>query len=149
MGNFNTDRFASKTIEWATPANVFDPLNSEFRFTLDVCANSENSKCPAFYDMEKNGLAQQWVGTCWMNPPYGREMTEWLRKAIAERENGVTTVALIPARTNTGWWHDLVIPNGEVRFLRGRPKFVGAKHGLPFPLAIVVFRAAQPALAAA
>ena len=133
-------KFESVTVEWATPDSIWKPLDAEFRFTLDVASTHENAKCAAHYTMAEDGLKQKWDGVCWMNPPYGRAMTDWLRKAVAEMANGVTTVALIPARTNTGWWHDIVIPNGEVRFVRGRPKFGGADHGLPQPLAIVVFR---------
>jgi len=140
MANFDANRFASKKVEWPTPDSVFEPLNREFGFTIDVCATSENARCAKYFTEEMDGLNQEWSGVCWMNPPYGRRMLVWLRRAAKERDNGVTTVALIPARTNTGWWHDIVIPNGEVRFVRGRPKFGGADHGLPQPLAIVVFR---------
>ena len=140
MADFDTNRFASKTIEWATPDSVWKPLDAEFHFTLDVCATAENTRCQRYHTKETNGLRQPWDGVCWMNPPYGREMIAWLKRAVAERDNGVTTVALIPARTNTGWWHDIVTPNSEVRFVRGRPRFGDADHGLPFPLAVVIFR---------
>jgi phage N-6-adenine-methyltransferase len=133
-------QFESATVEWPTPASLWNPLNDEFGFTLDVCATSENAKCLRYYTKEQDGLSQKWFGVCWMNPPYGREMVKWLKRANMERANGVTTVALIPSRTNTGWWHDIVMVN-EVRFVRGRPKFGKAKEGLPWPLAIVIFRA--------
>lgn len=136
-------KFGSGTVEWPTPDSMWKPLNDEFGFTLDVASTHENAKCAAHYTMAEDGLAQAWSGVCWMNPPYGRVMTAWLRKAVAEMGNGVTTVALVPARTNTTWWHDLCMKFGEVRFVRGRPKFVGAIHGLPQPLAIVVFRGAS------
>lgn len=141
MADFDTNRFASKKVEWGTPASLFDPLAREFGFTLDVCALPENAKCATYFTPENDGLKMPWSGVCWMNPPYGREMVLWLKKAREERENGVTTVALIPARTNTGWWHEIVMPCSEVRFVRGRPCFVGCEHGLPFPLAIAIFRA--------
>jgi phage N-6-adenine-methyltransferase len=140
MANFDHNRFASKTTEWTTPDALWAPLHEEFHFTLDVCATESNAKCERYYTREMNGLRQIWDGVCWMNPPYGREMVEWLKRAVRERENGVTTVALIPARTNTAWWHDIVMPNAEIRFVRGRPHFGETDHGLPFPLAVVIFR---------
>ena len=133
-------KFESATVEWPTPQDLFDEINREFNFTTDVAATDENAKCKNYYTKEQDGLKQEWRGVCWMNPPYGRAMTEWLKKAIKETWNGTTTVCLIPARTNTAWWHDLCQKYGEVRFVRGRPKFGGADHGLPQPLAIVVFR---------
>ena len=134
-------QFESATVEWPTPDSLWLPLHAEFGFTLDVCATPENAKCPRYFTREQDGLVQTWEGVVWMNPPYGRPMVAWLKKAIAEQARGVTTVALIPSRTNTGWWHDLVM-TGEVRFVRGRPKFGNATEGLPWPLAVVVWRAA-------
>ena len=133
-------KFESATVEWPTPQELFDELNAEFGFTTDVAATNDNAKCAHYYTQEQDGLKQDWRGVCWMTPPYGRAMVEWLKKAIRETWNETTTVCLIPARTNTAWWHDLCQKYGEVRFVRGRPKFGGADHGLPQPLAIVVFR---------
>lgn len=136
----NGTAFNSKSVEWETPQDLFDKLNAEFRFTLDVASTHENAKCSSHFTKEDDGLIQEWAGVCWCNPPYGREMPRWIRKARQEAEaRKVVTVMLIPSRTNTGWWHDEVM-KGEVRFVRGRPKFNGGKHGLPFPLAIVIFR---------
>jgi len=140
MADFDRNRFDSKTVEWSTPDNIYQPLNSEFKFTLDVCATADNAKCSKYYTKEQDGLAQQWDGICWMNPPYGREMVKWLKKALAESYRGVTTVCLIPARTNTVWFHELCFEQAEVRFIKGRPKFGDADHGLPFPLAIIIYR---------
>lgn len=116
-------QFESATVEWETPADLFQPLNDEFRFTLDVAATADNTKCARFFTSEDDGLAQPWSGVCWMNPPYGREMAKWMHKAVAEQARGVTTVCLTPARTNTNWFHALCLKHGEVRFIRGRPKF--------------------------
>lgn len=138
MAFFKT-KFSSGNSDWETPIALFDSFDAEFHFTLDVCASAGNAKCDQYFDKAKNGLIQDWSGVCWMNPPYGRGMVDWLKKAVAEGERGVTTAALIPARTNTGWWHDICQRFGEVRFLRGRPVFLGAKHGLPQPLALVIF----------
>jgi hypothetical protein len=101
--------FSSKSAEWSTPQPLFDSLKSEFRFTLDVCATAENAKCATFYTMADNGLAQPWAGTCWCNPPYGRQIGLWLAKAHESVASGATTVALIPSRTDTRWWHGIVM----------------------------------------
>lgn len=141
MANFNKNRFAAKTTEWATPPEFFAPLNDEFHFTLDVCATHKNKKVKKCFTKSENGLRQSWKGhVCWMNPPYGRAMVLWLQKAQASAQySGATTVCLIPARTNTAWWHDICLKAAEIRFVLGRPKFGDAEHGLPFPLAVVVF----------
>ena len=138
MADFKT-KFATGRQDWETPATVFDPLNAEFGFTLDVCATAENAKCVRYYTQADDALKQAWEGICWMNPPFGTQGA-WVRKAYAESQrNGATVVCLLPARTNTNWWHDYCM-KGEIRYLRGRPKFKGAEHGLPQPLAIVIFR---------
>lgn len=133
--------FSSKTDLWETPADVFARLNTEFRFTLDVCALPENAKCRRFYTPKQDGLKQRWSGRCWMNPPYGRSIAQWMRKAWEESRRGVTVVCLVPARPDTAWFQDYAA-RGEVRFLRGRLKFGNCKNSAPFPSAIVVFRAA-------
>ncbi len=138
-------KFESASVEWPTPPALFDEIDAEFKFTLDVAATPENAKCSKFFTQEDDGLSQDWAGVCWCNPPYGRAMTKWIKKAIRETWNGVTTVMLIPARTNTKWFHDLCMTFGDVRFIKGRPKFGGADHGLPQPLCLVVFRG-RPAL---
>ena len=140
MANFDKNRFAAKSVEWETPFEFFSPLNAEFKFTLDVCATQENKKVSNCFTLSENGLIQSWKdNTCWMNPPYGREMVKWLEKAKNETKSGVTTVCLIPARTNTSWWHSICLKASEIRFVKGRPKFGNATHGLPFPLAIIIF----------
>jgi phage N-6-adenine-methyltransferase len=132
--------FSSATDEWATPQDFFDKLAATYQFTTDVCATKENAKCADFYTKEDNGLTKDWVGVCWMNPPYGRDIKYWVRKAYeSARANGAIVVCLLPARTDTSWWHDYVLPHGQVTFIRGRLKFGGAKNSAPFPSAIVVF----------
>lgn len=130
---------SSKTDMWETPKWLFDQLNDIYRFTLDVCAVPENAKCERFFTPEQDGLAQEWTGTCWMNPPYGREIGKWVKKAYESAQKGATVVCLLPARTDTSWWHDYCM-KGEITFLRGRLKFGQAKNSAPFPSAIVVFR---------
>lgn len=129
--------FSSKTDLWETPQDFFDKLNEEFHFQTDVCALPENAKCENFYTPEQDGLAQEWSGTCWCNPPYGRQIAKWVRKAS---ESKATVVMLIPARTDTAWFHDYIYGKAEVRFVRGRLKFGEAKNSAPFPSMVVVFR---------
>lgn len=131
--------FTSNTSEWETPQWLFDKLNNTYKFTLDVCALPENAKCVTYYTPDIDGLSQKWRGSCWMNPPYGREIGKWIKKAYESAQDGATVVCLLPARTDTAWWHDYCM-HGDITFLRGRLKFGNAKNSAPFPSAIVVFR---------
>lgn len=131
--------FSSVTDLHATPQDFFDKLNVEFGFDLDACASHENAKCARYYTKEDDGLAQDWEGTVWMNPPYGREIGAWMTKANDAAKHGATVVCLVPARTDTNWWHEYAIQH-EVRFVRGRLKFGNAKNSAPFPSAVVVIR---------
>jgi len=136
--------FSSKTDLWATPQDLFDRLHAVHGFTLDVCATPENAKCSRYYTSEIDGLTQDWKdNVCWMNPPYGREIGRWVKKAYeATFTNGqhvAKVVCLLPARTDTAWWHDYIIPHGKIEFLRGRLKFGGHSNSAPFPSAIVIF----------
>ena len=129
--------------DWETPPVLFAELDAEFGFTLDVCASRHNAKCSRFFDEREDGLAQDWCGaTCWMNPPYGPFVARWIRKAWEESQRGATVVCLVPARTDTAWWHDFAM-RGEIRFLRGRLRFGGSPNPAPFPSALVIFRPAQ------
>ena len=135
----NTVHFMSQRQDWETPQFIFDGLDAEFGFEFDVCATANNAKCRAFFSPDEDALSRRWTGVCWMNPPYGRGIERWLRKAFESARAGATVVCLIPARTDTVWWHRYVM-RGEIRFLRGRLKFVGAANSAPFPSAIVIFR---------
>ena len=144
MANF-FGKFNSAKQEWATPQSLFDKLNDEFHFTIDLAADETNHKCEKYFSKEDDALRQDWSGyTGWINPPYGSnksKLQDWIKKAHYEaEENGCTVVMLIPARTNTKWWHRYCMQAAEVRFLCGRPKFGNANHGLPQPLAIIVFQ---------
>jgi phage N-6-adenine-methyltransferase len=134
----NTDlMFSSKTDLWETPQEIFDKLNSVFSFKTDVCAIPENAKCQKYFTPEDNGLEQEWTESCWMNPPYGREIKKWVKKAYESAKiNGATVVCLLPSRTETLWWQKFCA-EGEVHFLRGRLRFSGQKNCAPFPSAIV------------
>lgn len=108
---------------WETPQPLFDRLDDEFHFTLDAAASDSNHKCRRYFTQEDDGLSQPWSGTVWCNPPYGKAIPSWLQKAIKEQARGVTSVFLVFARTDTRWFHELVLPYAEVRFLPGRVKF--------------------------
>lgn len=134
---------SSATCEWETPQEFFDRLNDQYHFDLDVCATPENAKCERYFTREQDGLDQEWSGCCWMNPPYGKEIGNWMRKAYERMFGGATVVCLVPARTDTAWWHDYAM-KGKITFIRGRLKFGGQKKPAPFPSAIVVFEGEEP-----
>jgi phage N-6-adenine-methyltransferase len=133
--------------DWETPQLLFDALNAEFGFNLDVAASAENAKCRDFFTTETNGLAQDWAGhKCFCNPPYGREISAWVEKAYRESLKGTLVVMLIPARTDTSYWHRFIFGKAEVRFLQGRVRFCldGERTGpAPFPSAVIVYRDGQ------
>ena len=128
-----------RTDIWATPQDLFDKLDAIFNFNIDVCALPENAKCEKFYTPQINGLLQDWCGVCWMNPPYGREITDWIAKAALTAQQGHTVVALLPVRTDVTWWQEHCM-HREIHYIKGRLKFGGCKTGAPFGCAIVVFR---------
>lgn len=135
----NTDvMFSSKTDLWATPQDLFDKYDAIYQFETDVCALPENAKCKRFFTPEMDGLKQEWTGICWCNPPYGRQIGKWVEKAC---KSFATVVMLLPARTDTKWFHDYCLPYGKIEFLRGRLKFGGCDNSAPFPSMIVVFEA--------
>jgi len=131
--------FSSDKHDWGTPQYIYDYLDNIFVFNLDPCATKENAKCKNYYTEEQDGLSKSWRDkTVFMNPPYGREISKWMEKASSREANVV--VCLIPARTDTAWWHDYVMFRASyVLFVRGRIKFEGAEHGAPFPSAIVIY----------
>lgn len=140
-----TNKFDSVRQDWDTPDSVFLPLDAEFHFTLDLAASEKNTRCKRFYSKEQDGLKQEWKGIAWINPPFGdksSKMVDWIKKAWhdTQRDPDLTVVMLIPARTNTKWFHDYCMKAAEVRFIKGRPKFGDASHGLPQPLVIIVFK---------
>ena len=132
--------FSSKTDLWETPQDFFEKLDREFGFELDVCALPENAKCSRYFSPMDDGLEQDWTGVCWCNPPYGREIEKWVKKDYISAIEGATVVMLLPARTDTRWFHDWIYGKTEIRFIRGRLKFGGAEYSAPFPNMVVVFR---------
>ena len=133
--------FSSAKSDWGTPQELVDKLSKIFPFVLDVCASEENKKCFYFISEEENAFETEWAQRCcWMNPPYGREIGKWVQRAYEQsRKHNNTIVCLLPARTDTRWWHDYCM-RGEITFLKGRITFDGASAPAPFPSAIVVFR---------
>ncbi|MCS4277924.1 site-specific DNA-methyltransferase (adenine-specific) [Mycetocola sp. BIGb0189] len=152
MGTVNSGLFTSSTDEWPTPADLFETLDREFQFTLDPCANADNAKCERYFTVDDDGLSQRWDGAVFMNPPYGRQMRHWIEKAYRSARDGATVVALIPARTDTTYWHQFVMRAAEVRFIEKRLHFSSQRHddrvaegkasahNAPFPSVVVVFR---------
>ena len=143
ISQVNPGLFSSATDDWGTPQALFDDINTEFGFTLDACASSHNFKVDNYFTKEDNALTKDWPGIVWMNPPYGRTIGTWMSKAFSEAQKGGIVVCLVPARTDTAWWHDYAM-KGEIRFLRGRLKFeqpgFAKNSSAPFPSAIVIFR---------
>ena len=137
--------FSSKKMDWCTPQMFFDALNTEFNFTLDAAATDKTAKCVEYFTPANDGLSQSWKtdGAVFCNPPYGREIGKWVRKACDEARNGTTIVLLIPARTDTSYWHDYIFGKAEVRFVRGRLKFTDDDGNVaapaPFPSAVVIY----------
>jgi site-specific DNA-methyltransferase (adenine-specific) len=136
---------SSNSSEWATPQWLFNLLNNTYLFTLDPCSTDENAKCRKHYTKEENGLVQSWAGErVFVNPPYGKEITAWVKKCFTESKNMAYTnlhlvVALLPARTDTRWFHDYVYGKAEIFFIKGRLKFGDGKGCAPFPSMIAVW----------
>ena len=136
----NDVHFSSAKSDWETPRRFFDALNAEFKFTLDACASDANAKCSDYFSVDDDALRQRWDGVVWMNPPYGHGIGKWTQKAYEESQRGSVVVGLIPARTETLWWHEYVMKAEETRLIRGRLRFSGSSVGAPFPSAVVVWR---------
>ena len=138
--SINTGLFTSDRPDWETPAELFALYDAQYHFTLDVCATANNAKCKHFFTVEDDGLRQSWAGeVCWCNPPYGREVGAWVEKAAHEMTRTKLIAVLLPARTDTAWWHDYVAPFASIDFLRGRVRFVGADSSAPFPSAVAIY----------
>lgn len=131
---------SSDTNDWETPQKLYDYYHDRFCFDLDVCASTKNTKHSVnYFTIKDNGLKQDWYKINWMNPPYGRQIGLWVKKAYDESLKGKVTVCLLPARTDTKWWHDYVLKADHIHFIKGRLKFSGQKNSAPFPSCIVIF----------
>ncbi len=135
--------FSSASCEWNTPTAFFNQLDDEFHFTLDVCASADNCLVDAYYDVYDlwSSLTKPWPGVCWVNPPYGRTIAQWIKKAYESSLQGSTVVCLVPSRTDVKWWHDWAMKANEIRFIQGRLKYSNSQYNAPFPNALLVFRA--------
>ena len=122
--------FSSASVHWATPVDLYKALDAEFHFNDDPCPLNALT----------DGLARSWGTSTYCNPPYGKEIGIWMKKAYQEGAEGKTIVCLIPSRTDTEWWHEFVMKASEIRFLRGRLKFGNSKNSAPFPSAIAIFK---------
>lgn len=140
----NKGLFSSNSDNWETPQVLFDRLNAHYHFTVDVCATYENAKVEKFFTPEMDGLKQDWQGVCWCNHPYGREIGKWVEKAIYSMKHGATIVMLLPARTDTKWFHQYLYnkPGVHIIFLEGRLKFGKAQNSAPFPSMLAILRGA-------
>jgi len=132
--------FSRATDEWYTPQDFYQKLDSEFSFTLDPCATAENAKTETFFTIDDDGLTKDWHGhSVFINPPYSK-IKDWVKKCAEEaKKPGTRCVMLIPSRTDTRWFHEFIYNKAEVRFLKGRLKFGGAKWNAPFPNMLVIF----------
>lgn len=139
----NDGRWHSRGSDWSTPQGLFNKLNAEFNFTLDVCASDWNAKCEKYFTEEQDALKQDWGNNvCWMNPPYGKVLKQWIEKAFQSSLNGADVVCLVPSATDLEWWHKFAM-KGEIRFIRSRPRFVtkeGKWQQTFSPSTILIFR---------
>jgi len=139
----NKGLMSSNSNEWETPQWLFYELHGEFGFTLDPCCTKENAKCKRYYTKEYNGLTKDWGGECVVvNPPYGREISKWVKKCHDEfmrKDARVRIVMLIPARTDTKYFHEYIYNKARLEFIKGRLKFSDSKNSAPFPSMIVIF----------
>lgn len=141
----NPVMFSSESNEWTTPQEFFDKLNEEFNFNLDPCSTDENHKCDRYFTKKQDGLKQDWGGQrVFVNPPYGTEISKWVEKSYREGiKDNTLVVMLIPARTDTKYFHDFILHRSEIRFIKGRLKFGEGKGSAPFPSMLVIFRGAK------
>ncbi|WP_419154285.1 DNA N-6-adenine-methyltransferase [Weissella viridescens] len=153
MSKFTAPNGAAMTSnkqDWETPQRFFDKLNDRFNFDLDAAATSENHKLDNYITPEMNALECEWDGNVFINPPYGKQLKYFVKKAFEEykRDSDRVIVMLIPARTDTSYWHDYIFENAKIEFLRGRLKFEvngESKYPAPFPSALVIFGTAKAA----
>lgn len=147
--SINDGMFSSDKDYWATPIDFFNKLNDEFNFNLDPCCYKETAKCSKYFTKDDDGLIQNWEGhTVFCNPPYGRDIGDWVKKCYKESKKADTLVViLIPARTDTKYFHKYIYKNAkEIRFIEGRLKFTDFRNpdkktsAAPFPSMIVVFK---------
>ena len=139
MGKVNPGMMSSKSDEWTTPIELFDALHNRFIFDLDAAASDENHLCDRYYTKETDGLSQPWEGKrVFCNCPYS-QIARWAEKFQEESSRALLIAALVPARTDTRWWHKYIVEADKIVFLRGRLKFSNSKNSAPFPSALAIW----------
>lgn len=139
MGIGKINEFKSNKTEYSTPLKLFKVINDEFHFTLDVCAGEENTKCKNYFSYEDNALIQDWIGVCWMNPPFNKELKKWIIKARNESKKHKSIICcLVPFRGNTIWFKDVCM-DSEIRFIIGEVNFNDLERGLWLPMCLMIF----------
>ncbi len=138
--------FSSKKDDWETPQSFFDELDAKYKFNWDLASSDANAKCVNHFTVGDNSLSQDWSvleGNLWLNPPYGRDLKHWVKKAYESSINrDGALVMLIPSRTDTSYWHDYIFDKAEIKFIRGRLKFESggvASQPAPFPSALITY----------
>lgn len=133
--------FSSDKHDYETPDDFFAMVNSEFKFTLDVCADAKNAKVKKYYSKRDNGLSQEWHGRVWCNPPYGSEIVQWVEKADSESKRSYCKiiVMLLPVRSDTKWFHNFIYKKVEIRFIKGRLRFKNTNSSAPFPSMLAIW----------
>ena len=138
--------YSSRTEEWETPVDLFDRLHAIYHFQLDACASATNAKCRQFFTRSDDALVQSWAqyGRVWMNPPYGRQIGQFMKKACEKSQKGSLVVALVPARTDTKWWHNWIAGKADTLFLHGRLRYLDVskseQHAAPFPSVLIIYQ---------
>lgn len=140
---FDKKKFFGGRNNWCTPQFVFDYFDNKYSFTLDVAADKSNAKTFFYCDVFSDGLKAKWFGRVWCNPPYGRSIGKWVKKAY---ESSCTSCLLIPAWTDTAWFHDYILGKAKIIFLQGRIAFEGASAPAPFPSMVVIFHDGPPSI---
>lgn len=139
MGIGKINNFNSEKTEYSTPISLFEPLKREFNLKIDVCANKNNAKLPTYWTVEDDALTKDWIGNCWMNPPFSKQLNKWVKKMWNDTKKfGGTKVCLIPVRSNTKWWNE-IINDAEIRFIIGEVNFNDEERGLWLPMCILIF----------
>lgn len=139
MGIGRGNNFRSETVEYSTPLALFEPLAREFHLRQDVCASPTNAKLPAYWTKDDDALSKAWMDDCWMNPPFNRQLSKWVKKAHDEsKKHGTTVVCLIPVRSNTKWWREVAV-DAEIRFINGEVNFNDLDRGLWLPMCVLIF----------
>lgn len=134
-----SNSFKSDSIEYSTPQKLFEFMDGQYHFERDVCASEQNRKCDLYFTKDEDALTKEWLGNCWMNPPFNKQLGKFVLKMHSEfKAHGGVKVALVPVRSNTVWW-SRVVRDAEVVFINGEVNFNDADRGLWLPMCFLVF----------